>query len=59
MTVPVVCVCAGLLATTSMINARGTDLRAGRHTDLIGLVSEQRGDFGRLRRTMHALQANV
>ncbi len=57
--VPVVCVCAGLLATTSMINARGTDLRGGRHTDLIGLVSEQRGDVERLQRTLHGLQSNV
>jgi uncharacterized protein YlxW (UPF0749 family) len=57
--VPVVCVCAGLLATTSMINANGTDLRGGRHTDLIGLVSEQRSDVQDLRRTIRGLQSQV
>src|SRR3954468_24989858 len=57
--VPAVCVAAGLLATTSMINANGTDLRGGRHTDLIGLVSEQRGDVQDLRRTVRGLQDQV
>jgi uncharacterized protein YlxW (UPF0749 family) len=57
--VPAVCVCAGLLATTSMINANGTDLRGGRHTDLIGLVSEQRHDVQDLRRTLRGLQRQV
>jgi uncharacterized protein YlxW (UPF0749 family) len=57
--VPAVCVCAGLLATTSMINAKGTDLRGGRHTDLIGLVSDQRREVQALRRTLRGLQDQV
>lgn len=57
--VPLVCALAGLLATTSMINARGTDLRGGRHIDLIGLVSEQRQTVRDLRRTERGLQADV
>jgi uncharacterized protein YlxW (UPF0749 family) len=39
--VPLACACAGLLATTSMINARGTDLRGGRHSDLPSIVADQ------------------
>lgn len=42
-----------------MINARGTDLRGGRHTDLIGLVSEQRADVRDLQRKVANLQRNV
>ena len=57
--VPAVCVCAGLLAMTSMINAHGTDLRGGRHTDLIGLVGEQRSEVQDLRRTVRGLQSQV
>lgn len=57
--VPVACACAGLLATTSMINARGTDLRGGRHTDLIGVVGEQRQSVQDLRRSVRDLQAEV
>jgi uncharacterized protein YlxW (UPF0749 family) len=57
--VPVAFACAGLLATTSMINANGTDLRGGRHSDLIGLVSEQRGEVQDLRRTVRGLQSQV
>jgi uncharacterized protein YlxW (UPF0749 family) len=57
--VPVVCALAGLLATTSMINARGTDLRGGRHTDLISLVSGQRLEVQDLRRQVRADQASV
>jgi uncharacterized protein YlxW (UPF0749 family) len=57
--VPVVCALAGLLATTSMINARGTDLRGGRNTDVIGLVSEQRQTVRDLRRNEKALQTQV
>ncbi len=59
LSVPVACACAGLLATTSMINARGTDLRSGRHTDLIGLVSEQRSTVEGLRRSVQTLQDDV
>lgn len=57
--VPVACACVGLLATTSMINARGTDLRGGRHTDIIGIVGEQRASVQDLRRSMRDLQAEV
>ena len=57
--VPLVCALAGLLATTSMINARGTDLRGGRNTDIIGLVSEQRQTVRDLRRSERALQTQV
>jgi uncharacterized protein YlxW (UPF0749 family) len=51
--------CAGALAVTSMVNAQGTDLRPGRYTDLVGLVSEQRGRVEALRRETSALQATV
>jgi uncharacterized protein YlxW (UPF0749 family) len=57
--VPVICALAGLLATTSMINARGTDLRGGRYTDLIGLVSGQRSEVQQLRRQVRSDQAAV
>jgi uncharacterized protein YlxW (UPF0749 family) len=57
--VPVVCALAGLLAATSMINARGTDLRGGRHTDLIGLVSAQRSEVQDLRRQVRSDQAAI
>jgi uncharacterized protein YlxW (UPF0749 family) len=57
--VPVMCALAGLLAATSMINARGTDLRGGRHSDLIGLVSAQRAEVQDLRRQVRADQASV
>jgi len=36
-----VCVLAGLLVVVSAVNARGTDLRPGRHTDLVSLVQSQ------------------
>ncbi len=57
--VPTVCACAGLLATTSMVNAQGTDLRPGRYTDLIGLVGEQRDRVQDLRRQIRGLEADV
>jgi uncharacterized protein YlxW (UPF0749 family) len=59
LSVPVACACAGLLATTSMINAQGTDLRGGRHTDLIGIVAAQRSAVQDLRRSVRSLQAEV
>jgi uncharacterized protein YlxW (UPF0749 family) len=59
LTVPVACAAAGLLATTSMINAQGTDLRGGRHTDLIGIVAEQRSTVQDLRRSLRNLQSDV
>ncbi len=57
--VPLAGACAGLLAMTSMYNARGTDLRAGRSTDLIGIVSEQRDRVEALSRQSRALQDQV
>ncbi|MGI8992939.1 MAG: DUF881 domain-containing protein [Nocardioidaceae bacterium] len=57
--VPVACACAGLLATTSMVNARGTDLRGGRHSDLIDLVSAQRQKVSELRQQTETLQQRV
>ena len=57
--VPIVSACAGLLAVTSMVNARGTDLRGGRHTDLLGLVTEQRATVASLRQQATALQREV
>lgn len=57
--VPAACACAGALAVTSMVNAKGTDLRPGRYTDLVGLVSEQRARVENLRRETDALQSDV
>lgn len=59
LTVPAALACAGLLATASMINAHGTDLRAGRYTDLVGLVSEQRGQVHELHQQTRTLQSQV
>lgn len=42
-----------------MVNARGTDLRGGRHTDLLGLVTEQRATVASLRQQATALQREV
>src|SRR4051795_12181317 len=57
--VPVACACAGLLATTSMINARGTDLRGGRHSDLTGIVADQSDRVTQLRGDAAAVQADI
>ncbi|MBA2774205.1 MAG: DUF881 domain-containing protein [Nocardioidaceae bacterium] len=57
--VPVACACAGLLATTSMVNARGTDLRGGRHSDLIELVGAQRQEVAELRQETESLQQRI
>lgn len=57
--VPAACAVAGLLAVTSMVNARGTDLRPGRYTDLVGLVSEQRARVQDLRGEVRSLQSAV
>src|SRR5919202_5390 len=53
------CACAGLLAATSWANSRGTDLRPGRYTDLIGVVGEQRAQVQNLRLQSRALQQQV
>lgn len=57
--VPLACAAAGLLATTSMINARGTDLRGGRHSDLTGVVSDQSQRVKQLRAESAAVQADI
>jgi len=59
LSVPVACACAGLLATTSMVNARGTDLRGGRHSDLIELVGVQRTTLADLRRQADRIQSDI
>ncbi len=56
---PVAFGCAGLLAVTSAINARGTDLRGGRNDSLIEIVSTERNKVeGQLAQT-RALQDQV
>jgi uncharacterized protein YlxW (UPF0749 family) len=57
--VPLACACAGLLATTSMINARGTDLRGGRHSDLTGIVADQSARVKELRAEAAAVQTDI
>jgi len=42
-----------------MINARGTDLRPGRHTDLSGLVSQQRNRVEEIQSSLRQLQSEV
>ncbi len=56
---PVACACAGLLATTSMINARGTDLRGGRHSDLTGIVADQSQRVQQLRADAEGVQSDI
>jgi uncharacterized protein YlxW (UPF0749 family) len=57
--VPVAFACAGLLATTSAINARGTDLRGDRSTSLIQIVSDQRSKVEAMRAQTAKLQQQV
>jgi uncharacterized protein YlxW (UPF0749 family) len=56
---PVACACAGLLATTSMVNARGTDLRGGRHSDLVEVVSAQSDKVEQLRQDASIVQEQI
>ena len=42
-----------------MVNARGTDLRGGRHSDLLGLVGDYRAEVADLRREARALRRDV
>ncbi len=56
---PVACACAGLLATTSMVNARGTDLRGGRHSDLVEIVGAQRDQAQQVRQDARVLQQQI
>jgi uncharacterized protein YlxW (UPF0749 family) len=57
--VPLVCALAGLLATTSMVNAKGTDLRGGRSSDLVDIVAAQRADEERLSDEISELQDEI
>jgi uncharacterized protein YlxW (UPF0749 family) len=56
---PIAFGCAGLLATTSAINAHGTDLRGGRHDSLIEIVSTERAKVQARLAQAKALQAQV
>lgn len=56
---PVAFGCAGLLAATSAINARGTDLRGGRNDSLIEIVSTERQKVETQLAQTRALQAQV
>lgn len=54
-----VCLFTGLLVMVSALNARGTDLRPGRNTDLVSLVESQSRRNGDLARQLTALRENV
>jgi uncharacterized protein YlxW (UPF0749 family) len=56
---PIAFGCAGLLAATSAINAKGTDLRGGRHDSLIEVVSTERAKVQAQLAQVKALQAQV
>jgi uncharacterized protein YlxW (UPF0749 family) len=56
---PVAFACAGLLAATSAINARGTDLRGGRNTSLIEIVGTERSKVEAQKEQVDALGAQV
>jgi uncharacterized protein YlxW (UPF0749 family) len=54
-----VCLLAGLLVAVSALNARGTDLRPGRNTDLVSLVQSQSRRNVDLGRELAALRQDV
>jgi len=54
-----VCLLAGLLVVVSALNARGTDLRPGRNTDLVSLVQSQSRSNTDLARQLTALREDV
>ncbi len=54
-----ICVLAGLMVMVSALNARGTDLRPGRNTDLIGLVQAQSRRNADLTRQLTTLRRQV
>ncbi|MGA8210071.1 MAG: DUF881 domain-containing protein [Nocardioidaceae bacterium] len=56
---PAVFVVAGLLFITSMVSSGGTDLRAGRYTDLQGLATAEARDLAALNARSAALSAEV
>ena len=57
--VPLVVGCAGLLFVTSAATARGTDLRAGRYTDLPALVEARSDRVEELRAEAEDLDAQI
>ncbi len=57
--VPVAFAAAGLLATTSMVNAKGTDLRGGRNSDLAGVVADQSRRVTQLRGQAERIQSDI
>lgn len=54
-----VCVLAGLMVVVSAVNARGTDLRPGRNTDLVSLVQSQSRRNADLARQVSGVRAQV
>lgn len=56
---PLAFTCAGLLAATSAINARGTDLRGGRNTSLIQIVGSERATVEAKQRQTAVLQEQI
>ncbi|HEU5045681.1 MAG TPA: DUF881 domain-containing protein, partial [Nocardioidaceae bacterium] len=57
--VPVTCVLAGVLFVTSAISSGGTDLRAGRFSDLASLVNQQSQQVQALRARARILNEHV
>jgi len=57
--VPVTCVLAGVLFVTSAISSGGTDLRAGRFSDLASLVNQQSQQVQALRARARTLNEHV
>ena len=55
----VICVLAGLMVVMSALNARGTDLRPGRNTDLVSLVQSQSRRNAELTREVTGLRQDV
>lgn len=54
-----VCVAVGLMVAVSGLNAKGFDLRPGRNTELVGLISDQSRRNEQLTRTAAGLQREV
>ena len=54
-----ICLLAGLMVVVSAVNARGTDLRPGRNTDLVSLVQSQSRRNADLVREVSAVRARV
>jgi uncharacterized protein YlxW (UPF0749 family) len=55
----VVCLLAGVMIAASALNARGTDLRPGRNTDLVGLIQAQARHNTQLSRQVTDLRRTV